>query len=541
MKTKQDLVTEEEQKKEAAEEKAKTLENIGLAGAAAEVVGRYGSAAKEHLVAYSGVDNEAGKTLHKGLKSISESKVNSEYKKTNIKQQAGYSAEVKETARENADRIINGDKKRVTRTDDLGRVNDPLYDHVVLDENGMVISGSGSQMKFVGGTPREALDKLASHKFEKYLDADVKIEVPSDFYDGIKQEAQEKIRTLENQVKELRAQGKNDIAAQKLREIEKYKKIHRNLKKSHVSNKEAVEARLYPELSTAKDILKISHRAGMEQAKTGAVIAGGLSLVRNFVSVVKGDKEPDEAALELIKDTGTGAVASYATAFAGSALKGSMQNAGNTTIRSLAKTSLPGQIVMITLETSKTLVKYFSGEIDGVQCLEELGEKGTGMVSSALFATLGVKAASSIFGTSAIFTIGTVSITPAIIGGLVGSILGYSLCCACYGIIMSALALKDIKLAREERIRIEAECAEAIRMIREYRAEMEKLISQYLSDHIHTFHIAFDDMKNALQIGDIDGFIGGANAITKKLGGKPQFNTFSEFDSLMRGPEELIL
>jgi hypothetical protein len=539
MEIKQDLITEEEQKKKATEEKAKTLENVGLAGAAAEVVGRYGSAAKEHLVAYSGVDNEAGKTLHKSLKSISESKVNSEYKNTNIKQQAGYSAEVKETARENADRIINGDKKRVTRTDDLGRVNDPLYDHVLLDKNGMVISGSGSQMKFVGGSPKKALNKLASHEFEKYIDADVKIEVPSDFYDGIKREAQEKIRTLKNQIKELEAQGKNDIVEQRLKEIEKYKKICKNLRKSHVSNKEALEARLNPQLSTAKDILKISHRAGMEQAKTGVVISGGLSLVRNLVAVVKGDKEPDEAALELIKDTGTGAVVSYTTAFAGSVLKGGMQNAGNTTIRSLARTSLPGQIAALTLEISKTLAKYFSGEIDGVQCLEELGEKGTGMISSTLFATVGASAASSIFGTSAFFTIGPVSITPAIIGGLAGGILGYSLCCACYGIIMNAL--KEAKLAREERIRIEAECAEAIRMIREYRADMEKLISQYLSDHIQTFHIAFDDMKNALQIGDVDGFIGGANAITKKLGGNPQFNTFSEFDSLMQGPGELIL
>jgi hypothetical protein len=311
------------------------------------------------------------------------------------------------------------------------------------------------------------------------------------------------------------------------------------LRKSHVSNKDALEARLHPELSTAKDILKISHRAGMEQVKTGAVIAGGLSLVRNLVAVVKGDKEPDEAALELVKDTGTGAVVSYTTAFAGSALKGVMQNAGDATIRSLSKTNLPGQIVMVTLETGKTLAKYFSGEIDGVQCLEELGEKGTGMISSALLATVGVTTATSIFGTSAIFTIGAVSITPAIIGGLVGGMLGYSLCCACYGIVMNAL--KEAKLAREERIRIEAECAKAIRMIREYRIEMEKLISRYLSDHIQTFHIAFDDMKTALQIGDIDGFIGGANAITGKLGGKPQFNTFGEFDSLMQGSEELIL
>jgi hypothetical protein len=50
-------------KKETDEGKAKTLANVGIAGAADEVVQRYGSANKEHLVAYSGRDNEAGKNL----------------------------------------------------------------------------------------------------------------------------------------------------------------------------------------------------------------------------------------------------------------------------------------------------------------------------------------------------------------------------------------------------------------------------------------------------------------------------------------------
>ncbi|GHV83682.1 hypothetical protein AGMMS50212_10220 [Spirochaetia bacterium] len=77
------------------DEDAKTLTNVGLSGAASEVVQRYGSAAKEHLVAYGGVDNEirvnidgkeTGKHLTKSLKSISESKVNPEFEKQNIKQ-----------------------------------------------------------------------------------------------------------------------------------------------------------------------------------------------------------------------------------------------------------------------------------------------------------------------------------------------------------------------------------------------------------------------------------------------------------------------
>ena len=40
--------------------KVSTIKNVGIAGANTEVVQRYGSAVKEHFVAYSGVDNETG-------------------------------------------------------------------------------------------------------------------------------------------------------------------------------------------------------------------------------------------------------------------------------------------------------------------------------------------------------------------------------------------------------------------------------------------------------------------------------------------------
>jgi hypothetical protein len=212
----------------------------------------------------------------------------------------------------------------------------------------------------------------------------------------------------------------------------------------------------------------------------------------------------------------------FPSLFAGSVIKGGMQNAKNTTIQALSKTNLPGTIVTATLEAGKTLGKYFKGEIDGVECLTELGEKGTGMLASAFFAAAG-----------------QIAIPIPVVGGMIGSMLGYALSSACYGQLIGAL--KEAKLAHEKRIRIERECEEAIAMIRQYRSEMEQLISTYLSGHIQIFHNAFDDMKKVLSIGDVDGCIAGVNTITQKLGGKPQFNTFSEFDSFMQRSEALKL
>ena len=68
--------------------KKKKQDSIDLAaqaGAASEIVNRYGSAEKGHFVAYSGKDNEAGKELKRGLKKIAKSKVNPDYAEQNIK------------------------------------------------------------------------------------------------------------------------------------------------------------------------------------------------------------------------------------------------------------------------------------------------------------------------------------------------------------------------------------------------------------------------------------------------------------------------
>jgi hypothetical protein len=518
------------------EEKAKTLENAGLAGAAAEVVQRFGSANKEFLVGYGGVDNETGQKLSKSLKDITESKVNPDYRDNNIHQQAGFSAEVESNSRKNAENIINKKNVRNTRTDDIekqiygknqiGGKNDQLYDHVELDANGKPIAGTAAQLKFVGKGGEDTLNKLVSKDYDKYFENDAPIEIPSDYYDGVRKAAGKQAQGLQKQIdrlKENSPENQSTIDA-KEKQLKKLESIRdgKSIRKSNVSSKEAIFARLHPRLTTAWDIAEISHRAGVEQAKMGAAISGGMSLVRNIVAVVKGEKAPDEAALSAVKDTGTGAAASYAIAFAGSVIKGGMQNAQSAVTRGLSRTNLPAAIVTTTLEMGKTLAKYFKGEIDGVECLTELGEKGTGMVSSAMFAT-----------------IGQIAIPIPVVGAMIGSMLGYALSSACYGQLVSAL--NAAKLACEERIRIEAERTEAIKMIHQYRAEMERRISEYLVEHITVFHAAFDGIKGALQIGDIDGFIAGANAISAQFGSTPKFSTFCEFEQIMNNREEVFV
>lgn len=501
-------------------------ENIvkaAIAGSSAEYVQRYGAAAKEHFVAYSGKDNEIGKKLVKGLKDISEEKINPDYQYQNIHQQAGFSAEVKEVANTNAENIIKGSKIRKIRTDDLGRVNDQLFDHVTLDAEGNIMAGSGAQMKFIGassndptgqGAPMRALNKLESKKFEKYLEHDAKIEVPSDYYDKMLAAAEEKSSKLNKQLEKTISQGNTEQADKISRQIDNLNKIKKNLRKSSVSSDEAVFARLHPKLSTAKSVAKISHGAGIQTAQNAAVYGGSVSIVKNLVLVMKGEKDSQEAISSIAKDTLSSAALGYGTGFAGAAIKGAMQNASSESVRALAKTNLAGTIVVVGTVVAKTLKSYFDGEIDGVQCFEELGEQGTGMVSSALFAT-----------------IGQVSIPIPVVGGLIGGMVGYAISSASYGLLLNSL--KDAKMAHDKRIEIEKICEEHIELIRAYRAEMEYTINEYLTTYMQDFHDAFSMLKESLLIGDVDSGIMGANKITQSLGKEVQYTNFKEFNDIM--------
>ena len=216
----------------------------------------------------------------------------------------------------------------------------------------------------------------------------------------------------------------------------------------------------------------------------------------------------------VVKDTAQSAAMGYGTGFVGSAIKGAMQNSASEYTQALAKTNVAGTIVAVTVSASKTLAQYFSGEIDGTECMEKLGEQGTGMIASSMFTV-----------------VGQVAIPIPVVGGLIGGMVGYALSSATYGILMDSL--KEAKIAREERIAIEKACDEHIKLIREYRAEMNKIINEYLADNMEVFNESFQGIKNALAIGDVDWVIDSANTITESLGGNKPFENMDDFNQKM--------
>ena len=378
-------------------------------------------------------------------------------------------------------------------------------------------------MKFIGasandptgaGNAERALKKLQSKDFQKYIDNDVKIEVPKDEYQQMIDRATDEISSLQKQLERARANGNEKAIANLEKKIDNLNKLKKNLRPSKLTRKQSLEAVDNPELSTIKSVANVSHRAGIKTAETAALIGGSASLVRNIVGMCKGEIEADEAALNVVKDTAQSAAMGYGTGFAGSAIKGAMQNSTSEYTRALAKTNVAGTIVAVTVSASKTLSKYFKGEIDGTQCLEDLGEQGTGMIASSMFTVIG----------QAVIPI-------PVVGGLVGGMVGYALSSATYGVLMNSL--KEAKLAHEERIAIEKACEEHIKMIRGYRAQMNEIIEKYLSGAMEIFNESFSGIKDALDIGDVDLLIESANNMTASFGGNKPFETMDDFNNKM--------
>lgn len=394
----------EQKIKNSSVEKVKENNNSNIAdavalGANAEMLNRYSEAGKQFKVAYDGIDNETGKKLHQGLKSISQSKINPDYVDQNINQQAGYSAEVLDTAKKNSQNIKNGSSERASRTDDLGRVNDTKADQVILDEFGNVKKGSEVQMKFLKDS-ETFVNKVRGKDYSNHY-PDGKYSVPADQYDSIKAGLREEIAKLEKQ----------ELTPEKQKQLDYLKKVEKNLKKSEVSKTEAIDVRINPEKVTIKEIAKVSHEAGVNAAKIGAGVGGGISLISNTFAVIKGEKDVEEAIADTAIDSAKAGVTSYATGFANTGLASVMKNSSQEIVRSIGKSNAPAYIIQTAITTVKSLARLCKGEINTNEFFQEIGKNGTMLMVSAQGAIIGQ-------------VLIPIPVVGALVGGLVSTLLG---------------------------------------------------------------------------------------------------------------------
>ncbi|WP_290920216.1 hypothetical protein [Halodesulfovibrio sp.] len=507
-------------------EKKNSAENISIALGNSEVISRHGSANTEFIVAYTGVNNETEQILTRSHKSVAKSKVNPNYKKQNLKQQSGFSAELAKTSRDNAENILAGSPKRTSRTDDLPEfgANHPVYDHVEM-LNGKVIPGSGSQMKF-SGHPTRVMDKIAKGEgggkadWSRYQNA--KITMPSEQVNEAREYCRQQAEKLRKQSEKLTKEGNTDLAAKKAQQADNFDNLSNNIEDSGVTSKEALFYREHPKLSTLKDITKVSHRAGMQGAKYGATIGGSISVVTNILAVAQDDKNLEEALVDTAIDTTKAAATGYGTAFSGSILKGLMQQSKNAALRNLSRTNFPGLVVTACIETTSTIRKYVNGDIDGVELFTELGEKTTSTLAGSFGATLG-----------------QIAIPLPIAGAVIGGMVGYMLSSIFYAETLQAFTAA--KQAREQYEQLKKISEQARTQMRHYRTEMDKVFTENFTELKSNVSSCLDQMSAAITAGESNAFCWQCNQLGSLMGATLQFQSFEEFNSFMNTEEPLVL
>ncbi|WP_374088434.1 hypothetical protein [Methylomicrobium lacus] len=500
-------------------------ERITVALSTSETVARYGNANAEYIKGYTGIDNETGQRFAKGLKDISEGKVHPDYAERNIKQQAGFSAEVATTSRDNSEAIINGSKIRTTRSDDLPQYgkNHNIVDRVqILDGN--IIEGSQSQMKFVGD--RNALFKKIAEdtqngdgEFARYRG--IKLELPSEQYGDAAEYCRKKAQELRDQAE--MAAGKDappEVVERLRRNADNYDQLAENVFDSGLTTEDAIFYREHPKMATALDIARTSHRAGVEGAKYGAVIGGAISLLTNAFSVAQEKKQFSEAALDVTTDIAKAGALGYGTAFVGSTIKSGLQQSSNQTLRVLAGTNAPALAVNICLSLGNSVKRYVTGEISEAQLLSEVGEKGAGMLSSSMMAALG-----------------QLAIPVPFVGAAIGGMIGYTLSSFFY---QSALdAARGVELSRQQLERIRAIEAAARDRIAAEQAALDAFTRREIPQLRQETECLFAVVSNGAS--HVDDLAAAINEYATLLGKKLQFQSMSEFEDFMDSDQPLAL
>lgn len=445
----------------------------------------------------------------------------------NLHQQAGKAAEVKHVARTNAENAIARDPSRIARTDNVGYPNHKEFDFVEVDPaSGRPTSvdgghlTSGGQMKV-----HKNIDKYRDHfkdNFEKYRRAE--LVVPSDQFDLVMKDWTDEQNSLTRQRDRLRSSGQDELARQKQEAIDRIEDARSRLKRSDISSVDAMEARTSPTFSVVKDVLDVSHHAGIEAAKSSAAIGGGMSAVRNLVAVVRSGKPLDEAALDVCKDVGVSAAGAYVSAAASTTIGGALQAANSQVMQNLGRSNAPAMAVQVAATMGKSIIELASGRMSSEDFVRNVTKDGSMLAVSMTGSNLG-----AIVGTAVLPGVGT--LVGGLVGGMVASMLGGQL----HAELMRSVANMDASNALRQRT--QALCLKLKAQHEAYQLEMHAAFDVFFEEKSLALKQGFDLISAASAEGASihDGLSRIAVAMNKELA----FGTREAFSSHLRSGRAL--
>lgn len=192
---------------------------------------------------------------------------------------------------------------------------------------------------------------------------------------------------------------------------------------------------------------------------------------------------------------------------------------------------LARKIVEVAKTLEKTVSDYCHGKIREEDFISRLNQSGVGEIRDSFLRAAGIDPA---------------EIKEQIQGalgekatGVSALLVSFYASAAAYKILKASL--QDAALMRENRLRIEEECARSVAQMRAYREKMNAAVSDCLYIHAETFNAGIAAMDRAILDGDAQGFIHGNVTIQEILNYHVQFRNQNEFDALMDGDAAFVL
>jgi len=186
-----------------------------------------------------------------------------------------------------------------------------------------------------------------------------------------------------------------------------------------------------------ENVIKTANSSGLYAAGLSAAYTGTTSTISNISAVVSGEKDLDDALLEITEDTVKATTKGYAYGAGTTTLNHFMSSSTSKFIAFLGKNNVPGKIISAVSVTGETVCKWADGTISDEECIREVGKNGSTFVGSKIGSV-----------------VGNWLIPIPVFDEIVGCMLGGTLFNYVYNWVTS-LTDKYAEVKREERERIE--------------------------------------------------------------------------------------
>ena len=232
----------------------------------------------------------------------------------------------------------------------------------------------------------------------------------------------------------------------------------------------------------------------------------------NVMDFLDGKKNFGDAAKDIVVNTGANAVKTYTkrqgaelateafktlSKLAEKEIKNQLiKNTATSALNALANSNTLMQVAGEVYDVGKSLKRWIDGEISGTEFLREVGQKGTGVIVSGVFAILGTAVAGPI-------------------GTAIGSAVGYFATNLLFGSVMQAF--EEAELSRKRYEAIHAFCEESIREMEIQRLEFERNVAQFLSNRQQVIDRSLKDFEASMQMNDMTGVSAALNEIAMEF------------------------